>query len=805
MHLDRLVLRPGKGTLAKGVFPEGHSSQSEMRYPWGRLKWTVAHGEQLEFAGIAQGNQMLPNQRLTRKTARLSGLLGLLAVASVAVLTGCGAGPVNATAGRSAFSVSPGSASVDTNCTGCNAVDTHRHPVHQFSATLSNGSPAPVTWSVSGGDPVAGPGKIDSDGRYTPPSYVTQDRTLVSITAALKSNGAIKATSLVTVTPGFLQPLTPENAAVGPNGSITVTGYIAEAGGSSDIHFALSDTPLGDGGGEGALSVPTCQRTGRSFTSCTVTYTAPASLAGAGVTYVVATVGMPSTRVETAVLLNASGVASNPAMHQDALTTPVLLGSSGGNNNDFDENGNSIVDCCGGTLGALLADTSGREYLLSNNHVLARSDRAQIGDSIVQPGLIDNNCTPNGDGPGTVPIAALTAWLPLKAPQTNVDAAIAQVASHTVDTTGSILEFGRRQPDGSLASAPPGVSSTNGKGESASLQMRIAKSGRTTGLTCGRVTAIDLDVSVDYFQDCAETKPYMTKTFTNQIAVSGDRFGDAGDSGSLLVDSADAEPVGLFFAGGIDTAGVSFAIANPANDVLSAISTQMPGNPALSFVGTNDHQVSCLTYGDGTIAAAQTHSLSDAEIARQQNAVNAGRALVNPSAGILGISPGKSSDEAGTAGLIVYVDANAAPVVPAIVAGVRTIVVPTTARAVAQGSAPSTPTEASMPVLSTKTMTLAAAAKQAIARKLMQQTPAFFAVGVGQSLDNPREAALTIYVDRMRIPPELPLAIHGVRTQYVFMDRLHVTRSYAASFPAAHRCSPPNAQELTAPRGLDLP
>lgn len=52
MHPDGLVLRPGKGTLAKGVFPEGHSSQSEMRYPWGRLKWTVAHGEQLEFAGI---------------------------------------------------------------------------------------------------------------------------------------------------------------------------------------------------------------------------------------------------------------------------------------------------------------------------------------------------------------------------------------------------------------------------------------------------------------------------------------------------------------------------------------------------------------------------------------------------------------------------------------------------------------------------------------------------------------------------------------------------------------------------------
>ena len=82
----------------------------------------------------------------------------------------------------------------------------------------------------------------------------------------------------------------------------------------------------------------------------------------------------------------------------------MLLGSSGGNNNDFDEKGNNIVDCCSGTLGALIQDASGRQYLLSNNHVLARSDQATVGDTIVQPGLIDNNCTPNGDGAGTVPL-----------------------------------------------------------------------------------------------------------------------------------------------------------------------------------------------------------------------------------------------------------------------------------------------------------------------------------------------------------------------------------------------------------------
>ena len=724
-----------------------------------------------------------------------------LSLVGLAVLAGCGAGPVKVASSNAAFSVSPGSAVIDTNCTGCNAINAHENPVHQFNAALAGGNPAQVTWSVSGGDPAAGPGKISADGQYTPPSYLTSDRARVEITAALKSDPSVRATSLLTVTPGFLQPLTPENAALGAAGSITITGYLAVAGTGSDIHFALANSPSGDGGGEGTLGPTVCQHPRRAFTSCSVAYTAPSVLPGSAVTYVVGTVSGTSARVETAVLLNAPGVTSNPAAHQDALSAPMYLGGSGGNNNDFDEKGSTIIDCCSGTLGALLQDSTGRQYLLSNNHVLARSDHAQTGDSIVQPGLIDNNCTPNGDGPGTVPVGELTAWLPLRVPQTNVDAAIAQVGSHTVDPAGSILEFGVRQPDGSLAAAPPGVSSTGGKGENATLQMRIAKSGRTTGLTCGHVTALNLDVSVDYYRDCAETHPYLTKTYSNQIAVSGDRFSDAGDSGSLFVDSANAEPVGLFFAGGVDAAGVSHAIANPAPEVLNALNAQVSGTPGLSFVGGNDHEVSCLSYGDNSNSAAQTRALPDAEIARQQTAVNAGRSLVNPTAGILGIAPGKSTDQPGTAALLVYVDEDQEPAVPRTIDGVRTIVIPSNARSVAMGSAPSSAITVGVPSLSASALAPAVAAKQQLARRLMQQNPAFFAVGVGQSLDNPREPALVIYVDRGRIPAQLPLAMNGIRTRYVFMDRLHVTRSYAASFPAAHRCAPPPAADA---RGAEL-
>src|SRR5262249_24539016 len=160
-----------------------------------------------------------------------------------------------------------------------------------------------------------------------------------------------------------------------------------------------------------------------------VTYTAPTAVSSAVATYVVATVGTSTSKEAAEVLLNTAGISSNPATHQTLQTTPILLGSSGGNNNDYDTQGNQIVDCCGGTLGALVQNTSGTQYILSCNHVLARSDHASAGEMIVQPGLIDNNCTPNGDGSGTVPVAALTAWVPLSSSSTNVDAAIAQVNS----------------------------------------------------------------------------------------------------------------------------------------------------------------------------------------------------------------------------------------------------------------------------------------------------------------------------------------------------------------------------------------
>jgi hypothetical protein len=265
---------------------------------------------------------------------------------------------------------------------------------------------------------------------------------------------------------------------------------------------------------------------------------------------------------------------------------------------------------------------------------------------------------------------------------------------------------------------------------------------------------------------------------------------DAGDSGAVLVDADRAEPIGLYFAGGTDASGVGQGMANPVNDVLSELSTQVGNRANYTFVGGADHPASCLSYGDSTVSAAQSRPLTDEETARAQTGLNAARQLVNPAAGILGVALGKSSDHPAEAAMIFYVAENAQATVPATVSGLRTLVIPTTAHAVAFGSAPTAISLSDSPALPPAILNQAVAIKQRVAHGLMNQNPAFFGVGVGQSFDNPREAALVIYVDRKQVPAALAQTVEGLRTRYVVMDRLHVTRSFAVPFVPNGHCMP---------------
>jgi hypothetical protein len=713
----------------------------------------------------------ISQQRGTAKSRAIRLTLSL----SVLVLAGCGGATLTM---RPTLVITPGSAQMDTNCTGCNRATPSGGVLEQFFVHMSDGSTGEVKWSVTGKHA----GAITQDGLYTPPNFITADAETVTVTATLLRDPTVTASAPVVITPGFFAPLTPQNIALAPGATANITGQLAEAGGSSALHFDLQQSDQGHTSADlGRISASRCQRGTLSATTCTVTYTAPSNLSAPRLVTLNATIG--AAHADATILVNPAGITSSPVLHQTEQPAPVLLGTTGGNAQDYETSGAVISGCCGGTLGALVQDSTGAEYILSNNHILALSDQAQTGDAIVQPGLIDNDCSPVGVNQ----IATLTAFASLSHSHTNIDAAIAQVTSGAVDPSGKILEFGSKQADGTLSAAPLGVSSSLGRGETitaALLPLSLAKSGRTTGLTCGNLSVLNLDLSVDYFKDCAETVPYLTRIFTDQFAASGNGFGDAGDSGSVIVDASNAEPVGLYFAGGTDITGVSHAVANPAPEVLAELSaqllTQTGEHKTLTFVGGADHPVSCLSYGDNTATAAQNRPLSAAQSARAQQALPQARPLIDPAAGVISVSAGKSNDQLGDAALLFTVAPNLTAQIPQSIGGVRTQLVLANEKPSQQKSALA---------LNASVLNAATEIKKQVAAGLMKSHPEFFGVGVGQSLDNPREAALVIFVDRHRIPAELQTTIRGVRTRYIFMDRMHVTRSYSNAPAAPPRCS----------------
>jgi hypothetical protein len=241
--------------------------------------------------------------------------------------------------------------------------------------------------------------------------------------------------------------------------------------------------------------------------------------------------------------------------HTAKQTPPIQLGTSGGWGKDL-ANGY----CCGGTLGALV-NIGGQQHILSNYHVFeadtvsgGNNTTAQTGDAVIQPGLIDINCT--------VANSQTVATLVKKSslPNSNVDCSVAKVVAGQVRTDGAILEIGT-------------ISSQT---VNAAVNQAVKKSGRTTGLTHSTISGLNATISVAYDNECAGGAAF-TKTFTGQIVIAnkGSRFLNSGDSGSLMVEDAATNPraVGLLFAGSSST-----AIANPIGQVLSFLGATMVGN-----------------------------------------------------------------------------------------------------------------------------------------------------------------------------------------------------------------------------------
>jgi hypothetical protein len=325
-----------------------------------------------------------------------------------------------------------------------------------------------------------------------------------------------------------------------------------------------------------------------------------------------------------------------PVFNQAKQQTPVPLGVSGMNAN--------FNGCATGTLGSLVADANGTQYILSNNHVLAREDAGAIGEQILQPGPADTNC----DAALTQPIAKLAKVVTISSG--NVDAALAEVLPNTVDPQGSILGLGGTRADGTYVSGPPAATTT-----APVVGMSVAKSGRTTALTCGSIQALDATVQVRY--DAGRVKTYTGQVIVN--TVSG-----PGDSGSLFVEAATSKPVALLFAG--DSSG-QMAVANPISDVFAALADANGNAP--HFVGGAEVAVPCSASASAQAATVTQASVSHG-VREQRMADNVLRGAVDvkrrheqellDTDGVVGVGVGAAAQGVTQASVVLFVSPTAA-------------------------------------------------------------------------------------------------------------------------------------------------
>ncbi len=327
------------------------------------------------------------------------------------------------------------------------------------------------------------------------------------------------------------------------------------------------------------------------------------------------------------------------------------FGVSGGNVNDH-----SSSFCCSGTLGSLVTFGS-TKYILSNNHVLGRSGVATVGDDVSQPGLIDNSCRI-----ATV-VADFTAAAPLGS---NVDAAVAQLRSGQMDSTGFIEDIG-----------VPGSTITN-----PSVGLSVAKSGRTTGFTTGTVSSVNTSVSVQYQQGCNQGKKF-TVSYTNQVVINSSTFSAGGDSGSLIVtNNGSHNPVALLFAGSSTT-----TIGNPIGEVLTKLGAALGGlvtfNGVASTGGGGGHGRGLDEIGPGGRQPftpgiqSLMPELPQQAIDRVSAVLENHRANLMFQPAVMGVGVGASGRSDSEAGIVIYVnkDAGQMPFLPDSIEGIPVNVV----------------------------------------------------------------------------------------------------------------------------------
>ena len=614
--------------------------------------------------------------------------------------------------------------------------------IQQFNVNVTGTSNPAVTWSVVGG---SANGTIGSSGFYTAPATVPNPAqvTVKAISQVDTTQFGTATVTVIPVIPSITVSPNPWNVAI-----FTTQQFNAKVSNlpSSAATWLVNGTTGGS------------QQFG--FISNSGLYVAPS--------------GVPTTSngkggtTTTTVTITAVSQA-NPSVSGSAIVTifppnqnyegnPIFFGSSGGNQKDSQTSG-GFITCCGGTLGSAVT-RGGTEYILGNNHVLARNDLAVPGENIIQPGLIDNNC---GQGPFTI-IANLTQFYNLEtgtAPK--IDAAIAQGVPNGLDSNGNILFLGATTDANNVpVPGPPHA----GSGVAVVVGRPVAKSGRTTGLTCSTVMATNVTTSVQYQKGCGSGTTF-SETFTNQVDVGGG-FAAPGDSGSLLVTQDTADPVALVFAGSDqDTVG------NPVSQVLNFFAS---GGNAVTFVGGGTHQVIGCTLPVKPASATLTVPAATASAEGLQRAIavrdaHAPELFAHPEVQAVGV--GGSYDSSAEPAILFFVTRGQLRTnIPTQVDGVRSRIIEADlfSKRGLLSAADSAALEQSAPlpqlVYSVPDAEIARAkvVHAAHADEWMNKS-GVQGVGIGSSVDSPGEASLIIFLIRGIPHDPIPPVIDGLRTR----------------------------------------
>src|SRR6266404_765341 len=613
----------------------------------------------------------------------------------------------------------------------------------QFTATVTGTSNTAVTWSAVGG---TANGTISNAGLYTAPATVPNPPQ-VTVTATSQKDSTKTGSATLTVT----------TAAVASTVSVSPSAVSVANFGTQQFTAAVNGSPSMavnwevNGGAGGNQSV--------GFISTSGLYVAPSGVPtksdGKG--------GSITTTVTITAVSQANAADSGNATvtiqpgNQNAESGAITLGASGGNANDSSRSTRTIT-CCSGTLGSLVT-RGGTQYVLSNTHILARADLAQIGDPIIQPGLIDTGtCTASG----ARTVANLSAFYNLEtgtAPK--IDAAIAQVVPGNVDSSGNILYLGATADANGVP--VPGAPHA-GSGVAAAVAMPVAKSGRSTGLTCSTVLAVAVNTSVQYQKGCG-TGTMFSVNYANQVDIAGGNFSAEGDSGSLIVSQNSADPVALLFAGSdTDTVG------NPVSPVLSFFAS---GGNAATFVGGGAHSViGCSLPNKPASAMSALAAISVTPQAAQRAAAvrdaHAAELLAHPEVQALGV--GASRDNPGEPAILFFVSAGQPRTsIPAQVDGVRTRMVQgdlfarrglLSAEESAQLEQSAAEPQLVYPV-SEGEFARAKLVHAAHADEQMNQ-PGVQGVGITSSVDAPGEAALLVFLVRGEAHNAIPPVIDGL-------------------------------------------